>query len=79
MSFADLLRQYFAADYEECWERERTATPVRASPSGSMRQDFRFGKQQRFSGLSASNARFKRFTNGYIESLTTAAIRRQRS
>ena len=30
MSLADLLSQYFAADYEECWERERTASPVRA-------------------------------------------------
>jgi putative transposase len=30
MTLADLLKQHFAADYEECWERERTATPVRA-------------------------------------------------
>ncbi|ELZ28772.1 transposase [Halogeometricum pallidum JCM 14848] len=27
---ADLLSKSFAADLEECWERERTATPVRA-------------------------------------------------
>jgi putative transposase len=27
---ADLLSESFAADLEECWERERTATPVRA-------------------------------------------------
>jgi transposase-like protein len=27
---ADLLRECFAVDLEECWERERTATPVRA-------------------------------------------------
>jgi len=27
---ADLLSECFAADLEECWERERTATPVRA-------------------------------------------------
>jgi putative transposase len=26
----DLLSEYFAADFEETWERERTATPVRA-------------------------------------------------
>jgi putative transposase len=28
--FADLLSESFAADLEESWERERTATPVRA-------------------------------------------------
>ena len=27
---ADLLSRCFAADFKECWERERTATPVRA-------------------------------------------------
>jgi putative transposase len=27
---ADLLSECFAADLEETWERERTATPVRA-------------------------------------------------
>ncbi|MUV58104.1 IS6 family transposase, partial [Halogeometricum sp. CBA1124] len=27
---ADLLNDCFAVDLEECWERERTATPVRA-------------------------------------------------
>jgi transposase-like protein len=27
---ADLLSECFAADLKECWERERTATPVRA-------------------------------------------------
>ncbi|WP_136601186.1 IS6 family transposase [Salinigranum halophilum] len=27
---ADLLSECFAADFKECWERERTATPVRA-------------------------------------------------
>jgi len=26
---ADLLSESLAADYQECWERERTATPVR--------------------------------------------------
>ena len=26
---ADLLSESLAADYEGCWERERTATPVR--------------------------------------------------
>jgi transposase-like protein len=31
MSLADLLSNCFAADLEETWERERTATPVRAS------------------------------------------------
>mgnify|MGYP006993518524 CR=1 FL=1 len=27
---ADLLSECFAAEFKECWERERTATPVRA-------------------------------------------------
>ncbi len=27
---ADLLSEYFATDLEEAWERERTATTVRA-------------------------------------------------
>jgi transposase-like protein len=27
---ADLLSKCFAAEFKECWERERTATPVRA-------------------------------------------------
>ncbi len=27
---ADLLNECFAAEFKECWERERTATPVRA-------------------------------------------------
>ena len=27
---ADLLSETFEADLEECWERERTATPIRA-------------------------------------------------
>ncbi|CCQ36749.1 ISH14-type transposase ISNamo13 [Natronomonas moolapensis 8.8.11] len=30
MMLADLLSECFAADLEECWERERTVTPVRA-------------------------------------------------
>ena len=29
MSLADLLSKSFAAEFKECWERERTATPVR--------------------------------------------------
>jgi transposase-like protein len=27
---ADLLSECYAADFKECWKRERTATPVRA-------------------------------------------------
>jgi len=30
MPLSDLLSKHFAVDLEECWERERTATPVRA-------------------------------------------------
>ncbi|MFU8869049.1 MAG: IS6 family transposase, partial [Natronococcus sp.] len=26
---ADLLSESYAAEFDECWERERTATPVR--------------------------------------------------
>ena len=30
ISLADLLSECFAAEFNECWERERTVTPVRA-------------------------------------------------
>ncbi len=30
MTLADLLSESYAAEFDECWERERTATPVRA-------------------------------------------------
>jgi len=30
MMLADLLSESYAAEFDECWERERTATPVRA-------------------------------------------------
>ena len=30
MSLADLLSERFAAEFNECWERERTATLVGA-------------------------------------------------
>jgi transposase-like protein len=30
MMLADLLSESFAEEFKECWERERTATPVRA-------------------------------------------------
>jgi len=53
---ADLLSECFAADLEESWERERTATPVRASPSGSTRPVVLSEKYKRFFVFSALNA-----------------------
>ena len=29
MTLADLLSEFYAAEFDEAWERERTATPVR--------------------------------------------------
>ena len=33
MTLANLLSESYAAEFDECWERERTATPVRVFPA----------------------------------------------
>ena len=66
MSLADQLNQYFAADYEECWEHERTATPARALAVRSFSQD---------SFNSVSSLSLSRSTRIKIRSVTCSLLK----
>jgi hypothetical protein len=63
MMLSDLLRKSYAAEFDECWERERTVV--------------RFGRHKRFFAHSALNALIKRSGTGYIGWLTAYQTRRR--
>ncbi|GAB7121159.1 hypothetical protein JCM9743_36300 [Natrinema sp. JCM 9743] len=66
MMLADLLSESYAAEFDECWERERTATPVRAFAVRLHATGCRFGRHKQFFAHSALNALIKRSGTGYI-------------
>lgn len=65
MMLTDLLSESYAAEFDECWERERTVV--------------RFGRHRRFFAHSALNALIKQSGTGYIGWLTACQTRRRPS
>jgi len=63
----ELLRDTLDTANLECWERERTATPVRAFAVRLMRPGVHSEKHKRFFDYSAYNVLTRRFFSGYIE------------
>ncbi|GEM_PF-4875474 len=48
MKLADLLSGYYATEFNESWERERTATPVKVFAGRLHATGFREGHKQFF-------------------------------
>ncbi len=48
MQLADLLSECYAVEFDEAWERERTATPVRVFASGFTRPAVHFERHKQF-------------------------------
>ena len=75
---ADLLSESLAADYQESWERERTATPVRVFAVQLHATSCSLRETKEILAYSAFNALTKLFGSGYIGWLTAATTRLRR-